>query len=344
MKARIAAGVDRAIYRLAFGRGSAGQAESLSVDARIAGLEELARQYDVDLDGFFEPPTSSVYFDVRERGQRYGATINDVRWPSRYQPFVPDVAKRYLARELNMAAHTRIFSGGPTPRPTMILIHGYLGGENRLEQRFWPIGWLLRRGMDVALFVLPFHGPRRPRFQRPVFPNSDPRVTIEAFRQAIFDLQTLIDWLHRRGAGATAMMGMSLGGYTTALAATVIRNLTCAVPFIPLASIPDFARERGRLTGTEQEQRMQYDLLESVYRVVSPLARPRVVEHALVAAGEVDSITPRSHADLIARHLDAPLEMFYGGHILQFGRGNAFRHLGQILERATLFNAATREH
>lgn len=42
-------------------------------------------------------------------------------------------------------------------------------------------------------------------------------------------------------------MGMSLGGYSTSLLATVEPRLAFAVPIIPLASVADFALEQGQL-------------------------------------------------------------------------------------------------
>lgn len=330
------------VYRLAFGKGTQGPAEDLGAGERIEALTSVLGHYaDPDLlgdpDGFFQSPRR-VQPKLRFVANEDGTTVQDAVWPSSYEPFSSEVAPEYLSRRRNHSAHARLFQRAGR-RPTMILIHGYLGGVHRIEQRFWPIRWLLERGMDVALFVLPFHGPRCEPGRRPPFPNSDPRVTIEGFRQAIFDLSNLGDWLIDRGAPALALMGMSLGGYTTALAASTMRNLHCAIPFIPLASIPDFARDRRRLIGTEAEQRMQYQLLDEVYRVVSPLSRPRTVPHAMVIGGEVDGITPTGHAQKLAEHLEAPLELFAGGHILQFGRGRSFRRLGSVLDGAGLFGS-----
>jgi len=47
----------------------------------------------------------------------------------------------------------------------------------------------------------------------------------------------------------------------------------------------------------------------------------------LVLAAEGDRITPIAHAERLARHFDAKLVRFAGGHLLQFGRRDAFREL-----------------
>src|SRR6185437_2743047 len=123
------------------------------------------------------------------------------------------------------------------------------------------------------------------------------------------------------------VMGMSLGGYTTSLLATVEPRLAFAVPMIPLASIAYMARALGRLTGSADEQQAQFEALEAAYRAVSPLARaPKVEpERVLVLGAEGDRITPVEHARWLAAHFRARIHLFHGGHILQFGRAGAFR-------------------
>jgi predicted alpha/beta hydrolase family esterase len=127
---------------------------------------------------------------------------------------------------------------------------------------------------------------------------------------------------------------MSLGGYTTALLATVEQRLAFAVPLIPLASIADFARDQGRL-GDGEQARLQHAALEEANAVVSPLTRKSLVpaERILVIGAESDRITPIAHAERIARHFGAPLHRFHGGHLLQFGRGDAFREVRKMWER-----------
>ena len=93
-----------------------------------------------------------------------------------------------------------------------------------------------------------------------------------------------------------------------------------------------------------EEQDAQHQALEAVHHVASPFARaPRLgPERVLVGAGEADRITPRIHAERLARHFGAPLVTFGGGHLLQFGRGAVFREVGRMLGRLGLFPTAAR--
>lgn len=269
-----------------------------------------------------------------------GAVV-DVRWRSGYAPVAgePDVRRRYLASPPNEWACARLWLHGDRPRPTALLIHGYLGGNYGLEERAWPMRWMFERlGLDLALVVLPFHGLRSQKGRRPLFPSSDPRINVEGFRQSVWDLVSLRRALTERGAPAVGAMGMSLGGYTTALAVTADPELAFGVPMIPLASLADFARDGGQLVGSPDEQRAQHAGIEEAHRPISPFARPSRVDPSriVILAGKADRITPTTHADRLAAHLSAPVRVFAGGHLLQFGRGDGFREVARMLRKLDL--------
>lgn len=338
----VAGSVDRLFHAAVLNRPRKRSAEELGPVERIDGLRALNAALDVGLGSANLFPASSL-IDPSERFVRRDgeAEVVDLRFRSSHEVMLTDVSGRWAAHPQNQTVPIRWFRG-PTPRPTILLLHGYLGGPFAIEERVWPVRWLVSRGMDVVLFTLPFHGERRRPGSRgaPPFPAADPRFTIEGFRQAIIDIRALTAWLRNRGASAVGAMGMSLGGYTTALASTIV-DLDFAVPFIPLASIADFAREGGRLIGTATQKREQHELLESTYSWVSPFHRPSRVPKAgrMVIAGRRDRITPIRHAERIAEHFDAPLVVFSGGHLFQLGRSKGFRAVGRMLGELGLLAA-----
>jgi pimeloyl-ACP methyl ester carboxylesterase len=351
--APLAASFDRLVSRAITGRSSSARrrsrAEALGHAERVRALEAIERVYAGvaldDVDGFFGAPAaasprlSTVGTLATARGK---AKVMDARWRSRVAPFCTDIADRFEATRENHEASARLYLGEGSGRPAAILIHGYRGGHHGFEERVWPIRWLLDHGVDVAMFVLPFHGCRAQPGSPPRFPSSDPRFTNEAFRQAIDDLRALIRYLEARGARAVGAMGMSLGGFTASLLATVEERLRFVVPVIPLCSFADVAMAAGRFVGSDDEQRMQHALLERAHNVVSPLARPSRVPGAaaVVVAGEADRITPIAHARRIAAHMGADLVSFPGGHLLQFGRADGFRAVGRMLHAQGIFTNA----
>jgi dienelactone hydrolase len=160
-------------------------------------------------------------------------------------------------------------------------------------------------------------------------------MTNEGFRQTMFELQSLVSWLLHMGHPQVAMMGMSLGGYTTALAATVEPRLSCAIPVIPLGSIADFARDQGRLGATPGETEREHSALDAVHRVVSPLHRAPLLagDRMWIVAADADRITPVEHAHRLGRHFGTTVSTWHGGHLLQFGRRDQFRSIGRFLRR-----------
>ncbi len=269
-----------------------------------------------------------------------GVRAFDLRWPSVEAPHIAELAPRFgEVIENRRAAARALLHDGPA-RPAVILVHGYRGGQYAVEERVWPVRWLLDRGVDVALFALPFHGVRAKPGGAPRFPSSDPRFSNEGFRQAIHDLTGLVSFFEQRGSGAIGVMGMSLGAYTVSLFATLDPRLAFVVPMIPLASLADIALLGGRLVGNAEEQRAQHAALDAVHHVVSPFARPLRVsgDRVLVVAGGADRITPIAQAERLAAHFQAPLTTFVGGHLLQLGRANAFREVGRMLGRLGIFS------
>jgi hypothetical protein len=134
-------------------------------------------------------------------------------------------------------------------------------------------------------------------------------------------------------------MGMSLGGYTTSLAATVEPRLHCAIPVIPLSSIADFARDQGRLGSNRTEEEREHRALDAVHHIVSPLHRSPLLdpERMLIVAAKADRITPIRHARRLGEHFGAPVETWHGGHLLQFGRSDKFRRIGRFLRDHDMF-------
>jgi pimeloyl-ACP methyl ester carboxylesterase len=315
-------------------------AESLGPRERAQALRAIAAFYD-RTEHFVRPET---FFGVQERIEPTvtnvrGSRVIELAWPSERPPIAEDLRAPYLAPKENRIARARWFRGKGDARPTIVLVHGYMGGAWAFEERAWPIDAFLRRGLDAVLFVLPFHGPRG-NGRRPLFPGSDPRFTVEGFRQAIFDLDALVGHLRANGASHVGVMGMSLGGYTTALAATAV-DVDFAAPFVPLASLADFARDDDRFVGTDEDRDEQHRLLENAYAVVSPFSRaPRMArERIVVIGGERDRITPIAHAEKLAAHFGAPLVRLPGGHLIQVGRGEGFRALLAMLRRTGVLAA-----
>lgn len=306
-------------------------------DGRLAQLARVAEAYGDPrhLDEparFFAEPADIVASQepVRALADGRGAVV-DLAWPSGFTPLHDAARADFLAAEENHTAHARLWLH-PSPRPAVVCVHGYLGGRFAVEEVAFAASWLHARGLDVALALLPFHGPRCPAGRQGTFPGRDPWRTVEGFAQAVWDLRGLGRWLRARGAPTVTLFGMSLGGYTSALAATACDDFDHAALMIPLASLADAYLEHreGRDDAPPEWLRARID---DAYRAVSPFARrPRLEgDRVIVLAASGDRITRVSHAERLRAHFGAEMETFPGGHILQAGRRRAFGALARFL-------------
>lgn len=342
MKDRLLGGaavmLDRAATLAVEAQSRSGRGPRIAVShaSRVAYLERMALEIPSEpaLDLFVSPPAIEPALR-RVRGDRR-STVFDASWRSPYAPRLGSFVERYSRTPENRLAALRLFrANAGAPRPVVVIIHGYMSGSFPIEERLWPLETLDELGFDVALFVLPFHGLRASptRGLVPEFPGSDPRMSVEGFLHAIFDLRACVRWLKASGHPSVGLLGMSLGGYTAALAATVEPELSFLVPLVPLASLADFAREQGSLSAKLDQAALEHELLERIYRPISPLSLPSLVppERVLVIGARSDRVTPISHARRLATHFSAPLIAFRGGHLLQIGRRESFERVYELL-------------
>jgi pimeloyl-ACP methyl ester carboxylesterase len=289
---------------------------------RRALLVEATRFYEKCERFFAEPPAPKVYEE--RRGKLEGGEIVDVKWQSGFQPLWPALRDDYHACVANRDAHARLYRHHQGPRTTLICIHGYRGGQLWIEERAFVARWLYSVGLDVALFTLPFHGKRG--VDAPTWPSVNVGRTNEGFAHAIHDLRALVKWL----PGPVAACGMSLGGYTTALFATVEDKLQFVAPMIPVASFPDLMWQHGK--GRADRERAEREgitlqMVRDAMAIHTPVLRePKLPsQRVLVISAEGDRIAPPSHAARLAEHFGAEELRFTGGHLMQLGRGDAFR-------------------
>ena len=289
----------------------------------------------LERDRFFLPPERARPSERRVRTLRDGEVV-DARFPSRFVPRWDRMAPDYLAHVENRTAHVRMLRH-TRPRASIICLHGYAGGRQFFSERAFAAEWLYRIGLDVSLFVLPFHGPRASRGQAtaPIWPSPHVARTNEGFAHAMHDLGAWIRWLRERGAPQVIVCGMSLGGFTTALTATV-EKLDFAAPMIPVASWAELFWTHGRESperAAAEAEGITLERMRAALEVTTPLARrPRLPgDRVLVLDAEGDKIAPREHSAWLADHFRARRVSFHGGHVLQLGRGTAFRALARRL-------------
>ena len=301
-------------------------------------LIELARAYN---DGTLSTPSRFFPEPVRPEPQvvtvgdgPLGTQIVDLAFASDYVPFLPAARDPYLAVTENQTAHARWWTSD-RGRPTIVVLHGWGGGSYWVTARGFAVPYWLRHGYDVVAFQLPFHGQRAPGSSGALFPSPNPLRTNEGFGHAIYDVRALALVLRARGASAVGVMGMSLGGYTAALWASIAGpgepgGVDFAVAMIPAVSMAHLMWSHGESSPQRAhavKAGVTVDLLADAFAVHTPTTRPSRLprERMWVIAGRGDRITGPAQAEALASHWASEILWFDGGHLAQLGRGDALR-------------------
>ncbi len=249
--------------------------------------------------------------------------FQELQFNSAYEPHRDEPGRvRWLSYLPNRTAHAWVLEHHGRPRPWLVCIPGYRMGSPRVDFLGLSSGWLHSRlGLNVVIPVLPFHGPRLVGHRSgDGFLCGDHLDTVHALAQAVWDVRRILSWLRSFKAPAVGVYGVSLGGYTAALVASLDAHLDCVIAGIPAVDFTRLAHchlpppvlwlaERLGLVSHEVEQLM---------RVISPLAlTPRVPrERRFLFAGMVDRLVPPDHVHELWRHWDRPrLAWYEGGHL-----------------------------
>jgi hypothetical protein len=291
------------------------------------------------------PPLEKV--SVEPLTVRGAGDVEMLSFASEFEPADPEIAQAYQAEHANRTARVVLLRHrGGAPRPVLISVHGF--GMGRLASDFpwlrvrgWDLVGLHRElGVDVAYAILPFHGPRTDGPSGAGFFDRHPLFAPSALAQAVWELRRLVGWLRAQGAPAVAVHGISLGGCTAALLASLDATLAAAVPMTPavdLAAIfweqlPPARRREWIEAGLGPER------VAAAWSLVAPLRMRPAVPHAgrLVIGAAADQIARPDGVRALWSHWGEPaVHWLPGAHLLWRG-GDAFalrvhKHLRETL-------------
>lgn len=233
-------------------------------------------------------------------------------------------AERWNGREPLRTAWGWVMRHPGQPRPWLVCVPGYRMGYPLVDFTGFSARWLHRKlGLNVAIPVLPLHGPRRigARSGDGYF-SGDFVDTLHAQTQAVWDVRRLIGWLRANGAPAIGLHGVSLGAYTGALVAALEPDLDCVVAGVPAADFPRLVRSHVPAVVFRVAERFgfSFERIERLLRVVSPFAiAPGVpAERCYLYAGLVDRLASPDQARDLWEHWGRPRVAWYHGSHISF--------------------------
>jgi acetyl esterase/lipase len=331
---------------------AAAMAASLAGPGRVRREFEALRFYEPlaragDASRVFVPPPADVAIDEQPLAAlRYeGAEIQRraLRFASPFAPLNPAAAPGIARMKRSAVAHAEHWCHGDRPRPTLIVVHGFGVDMPWLNAHALSLRELYRAGHDVLLFTFPHHGPRAearlPFNGHGVFGNGLLHFN-EATLLAIHDLRVLIDHLRSRDVARIGIAGISLGGYTAALLASVDDRLDYCIPVVPgvspIDAFLDWQPTGMLLSRLMRSQGVSVDQMRGLVAVHNPLsyASPMAGERVLIIGGLGDRVTAPQDVELLHRHWPgSTMHWFAGSHLLHFGRSAYLRLMRAHIDR-----------
>ena len=328
-------------------RGFAGDAELLRCVEEVAlARESFAQQgFLAAPETYHVAPPPLEQPEIRTR-RIAGHAIEVLRFESGYAPREGEPGRsRWLAYGSCRDAFAYVVRSGGAGRPWLVCTNGYRMGHAAIDARVFE-RFYGRLGLNVLIPVLPLHGPRRRAPHSGTgFLGLDVLDTLHAEAQAVWDIRRLIGWIRTQQPSAIGALGLSLGGYTTAVYTSLEEGLACAIAGIPLSDIPRMLARHAVPRQLERALRGGYSLEQAgeVLRVVSPLAlAPKVPKEGRMLFGAVADrlVTPDQVRDLW-RHWEEPEIVWYqGGHVTFRLERSVFAGIDRTLQRAGLIAGA----
>ncbi len=251
-----------------------------------------------------------------------GVDCEHIRFESGFEPHADLPGRdRWLSYRENRTCHAWIVRRRE-PGPWLVCVHGAGMGTPEMGIPAFRVQELHQRaGLNLALIALPVHGPRSSsRFSGADFLGLSPLDLVHAESQSVWDLRRLIGWLRAQEATQIGVLGISLGGYTTALLAGLEDGLACVIAGAPPS---DLIATNEYLASSLEQRALQAAGMDAardraIHRVVSPLAvSPRPGrDRRFIFAATGDHFVPMTQVRALWNHWDRPrISWCTGGHV-----------------------------
>ena len=270
-----------------------------------------------------------------------------LHWESGFEPHTGEPgAERWQAHPTNGTAHAYVMRH-ETPRPWLVCVHGFAMGTPLINFFGFPARYLHETlGLNLIFPVLPLHGPRGiGRMSGGEVLSPDYLRMVLLFAQAVWDVRRAISWVRSQGGDSIGLYGISLGGYVSALVASLEDYLRCVIAGIPAVDFASLARDNEPwiMRRYDRDFALDWQLVRAITHVVSPLAfTPKIPrEGRFIYAGVADRIARPDQARALWRHWDRPaIHWFQGGHVLGLRDCGIEPFLGKALRAAAILPSA----
>jgi pimeloyl-ACP methyl ester carboxylesterase len=253
-------------------------------------------------------------------------------------PYLPDAgvpgAARFARDTDNHVVHAWVLR--QTARaPWVVCLHGAGMGDPLADMFAFRAAYLHSCGFNVAIPVLPHHGPRGAGRFEVAFPSEDPALNLHAAAQAIADVRALLAYIDTCNEPAV-LFGISLGAYVAAAVAALEPALAGVIVGVPVVDIADLMRTHAPprflhhpLFADFCAISQQLDHVTSALGLPAPTLRPGTRS---IWAGRADRLVRPVQVRRLATQWGDPEVCWYaGGHMGFLAARSVHRHVAGAL-------------
>ena len=225
-------------------------------------------------------------------------------------------------------------------RPAVIVLH-ILGGDFPLSRLF--CNRLAQQGVSALFVKMPFYGPRRGADSKRRMVSLNPDETVEGMTQAVLDIRRSVAWLAARDdvdAGRIGIFGISLGGITGGLAASIepqIGHVCLLLAGGDLGQVALDSPQLRKVRGELPKDFVDKETLIKTLAVIDPVtyASRAKGKRILMLNALHDEVIPKACTLALWKGFGEPEIAWYSG-----GHYSVIVHLPRALERVAHFFAA----
>ena len=271
---------------------------------------------------FFQLPAVSPASQIIESRPFHDGMIELFRYGSGYQVRNPSLAETFSSYPANLNCYLHLWRHESVgSRPLVLCLHGFMMHGPWRARRMFKIEAMFGRGLDVALYHQPHHWRRAERRDRQhlLCPQNAP-LTIESFGQNLHDLHAAILLLKGLGYSKLGLIGASLGGYTSALYATLDAPVKFMFLAVPAVDFYPFLKPRPDLFSFQIDQTLLAETRKALDLITPMKYEPKfnASKICVVAHGGDRLCDARLTHQWIEKWKIAHYTEVTGGHWLQF--------------------------
>ncbi len=278
--------------------------------------------------------------EVRIRPRSFSGLDGDwLTFPSEWQPTEGDPGiVRWMGDRHNGIVRVALLRHDDKPRPWLVLVHGAEMGRP-FDARLLRAERLHKTlGVNVAMPILPRHGPRRGEGERirGDFPGADFVDNYHGMAQAIWDVRRTLRWVQQQDPTAVGVFGFSLGGYISATLAALEPDIDALILGCPAVDLVDlFVRNMPKLRNGQGRFDHLYGRVAAAYQPIAPLVLGSVLDKerlGLIAATADRLADPIDHVSRLWHLWDRPeIHWIDSGHVSYFLRNDGTDALERML-------------